>query len=196
MSCSSLPMLISQESALGQTHLLGQDFQRIQKISLCLSSLFLQLISLSTSPAVTQYLFFSSLPRMFHSSPPVNYPLEGRCNIEYNNPRCIKCYLPVDLRGYSLNATGWSWRQPRCVCSVAPLRLFLGWRLLLFARRPPRRPWPKLCWQSCPSRSCSTSSTKTCRPSTRSPRRAVPGCALCMLPKPVSPTESACSTCF
>lgn len=45
MSCSSLPMLISQESALGQTHLLGQDFQRMQKISLCLSSLFLQLIS-------------------------------------------------------------------------------------------------------------------------------------------------------
>lgn len=48
---------------------------------------------------------FSNLPRMFYSSLTMNYLLEGRCSIEYN-PRCIKCWLPVDSRRYEMKCHG------------------------------------------------------------------------------------------
>lgn len=93
--------MIVCESALGQMLLLAQDCQRVHNISLYLSSLFLHLISVFPFHLLLfNTSVFPNLAWMFQSPLPVNYVLEGRCSIEYNYLRCIKCWLPVDSRGH------------------------------------------------------------------------------------------------
>lgn len=57
--------------------------------------------------------------------------------------------------------------------------------------RQQKRPWPKLCWRSCPNKLCSISSIKTCPPPTRSPPEPA---AACQLGLPTQ--EYARSPCF
>uniref|UniRef100_A0A8D2A7L6 Copine-2 n=1 Tax=Sus scrofa TaxID=9823 RepID=A0A8D2A7L6_PIG len=56
-------------------------------------------------------------------------------------------------------------RQPAILCSSCPFEN---------SATRQKRPWPKLCWQSCPNKLFSISSIKTCPPPTRSPPERQP----------------------
>uniref|UniRef100_A0A8I3W2T9 Copine 2 n=1 Tax=Callithrix jacchus TaxID=9483 RepID=A0A8I3W2T9_CALJA len=69
-------------------------------------------------------------------------------------------------------------RQPEILCSSCPFES---------SATQQKRPWPKLCWRSCPNKLCSISSIKTCPPPTRSPPELQCPAAACRLSLPPSP---------